>query len=66
MSNPKRGRPRKPAGQKFRNVQAQFGRHPQEEVDLIDEAARMAGLTRSAWAWAVLMRAAKRKLRENS
>lgn len=65
MTTPKSkgGRPRKPAAERYVNPQVQFGRHPQEEIDLIDEAAKAAGKTRSAWAWKILLRAAKRQLR---
>lgn len=63
MSKPTRGRPPKPAGEKYANPQVQIGRHPQEEIDLIDEAANAAGKTRSEWAWEKLLRAAKRETR---
>ena len=56
---PRLGRP--PKAVKEINPQVQIGRHPQDEIDLIDAAAKAKGLTRSAWAWAILMRAAKRE-----
>lgn len=57
----KGGRPRKAV--KEINPQVQIGRHPQDEIDLIDEAANEAGKTRSEWAWEKLLRAAKRETR---
>lgn len=61
MSEIKRGRPRKKPSEKYRNPQVQIGRHPQEEIDLVDQAANAAGKTRSDWAWDKLLRAAKRE-----
>lgn len=54
------GRPKKSA--KEINPQVQIGRHPESEIAIIDSAARIAGLDRSAWAWKKLLRAAKREL----
>ena len=56
----KLGRP--PKAVKEINPQVQIGRHPQEEIDLIDAAAKAKELTRSAWAWAILIRAARREV----
>lgn len=57
----KGGRPRKVV--KEINPQVQIGRHPQDEIDMIDETAKAAGKTRSEWAWEKLLRAAKREKR---
>jgi len=56
----RKGAGRKPSPESATNQQVQIGRHPQEEIDAIDEAAKAAGKTRSAWAWEKLLRAAKR------
>lgn len=56
----KAGRP--PKANKEINPQVQFGRRPQADVDLIDQAATKAGKNRAQWAWEVLLRAAKRQL----
>lgn len=56
----RKGAGRKPASESATNPQVQIGRHPQEEIDAIDEAAKAAGKTRSEWAWEKLLRAAKR------
>ncbi len=61
MTEKKRGRP--PKAVKEVNPQVQIGRHPQDEIDLIDEAAKAAGSDRSNWAWPILLRAAKRQMR---
>ena len=53
------GRPRKAV--KEINRQVQFGRRPQEDIDLIDAAAEEAGMTRAEWAWSVLLPAARRR-----
>ncbi len=65
MSN--RGGSRPGAGRKRKlisevNPQVQIGRHPQEEIDLIDAAARAQKQTRSQWAWGKLLRAAKKEV----
>lgn len=60
-SKPRLGRP--PKAVKEINPQVQIGRHPQDEIDMIDEAAKAAGADRSNWAWAILLRAAKRQMR---
>ena len=54
------GRP--PVAEKKTNVQAQFGRRPKEDVDMIDEAAKLTGKTRAAWAWPILLAAARKEL----
>lgn len=66
----KRGGARPGAGRKPSNepskigTQVQFGRHPQEEIDLIDQAAAIEGETRSAWVWPILMREAKKAIKK--
>ena len=57
----KGGRPRKEI--KEINPAVQIGRHPQNEIDLVDAAAKAAGKTRSEWAWEKLLRAAIRESR---
>lgn len=56
------GRP--PKATREVNPQAQFGRRPQADIDLIDEAAAKAGKDRAAWAWEILLLAARRALRK--
>lgn len=56
----KGGRPRKAI--KETNPQIQFGRRPQADIDLVNAAAKKAGLTRAQWAWNILLKAAKRQL----
>jgi len=60
MEKIKLGRP--PKEVKEINPQVQFGRRPQEDIDQVDAAAKLAGVSRAAWAWTVLLRAAKRQL----
>lgn len=68
----KRGGARPGAGRKPSNeeskmgTQVQFGRHTQEEIDLIDQAALIEGETRSGWVWPILMREAKRVIKKAS
>ena len=59
----RKGAGRKPVSESAVNPQVQIGRHPQKEIDLIDEAAKAAGKSRSEWAWEKLLRAAKRETR---
>jgi len=56
----RKGAGRKPARESAINPQVQIGRHPADEIDAIDEAAKAAGKTRSEWAWEKLLKAAKR------
>lgn len=53
----KRGRP--PKAVKQINPHVTVGRHPVEEIETIDAAAAEFGISRSAWAWPILMHAAK-------
>ena len=57
---PKLGRP--PKAVKEVNPQVQFGRRCQEDIDLIDAAAKAAGQNRASWAWDVLLREARQVL----
>lgn len=54
------GRPRKAVSEV--NPQVQIGRHPEDEIDAVDAAAKAAGKTRSDWAWEKLIVAARRDL----
>jgi|GEM_PF-4577711 len=56
----RKGAGRKPSLESAINPQVQIGRHPQDEIDAIDKAAKAAGKTRSEWAWEKLLKAAKR------
>lgn len=58
----KGGRPPKPPGEKYANPGVFVGRHEQEEIDLVDAAARASELSRSAWAWPILIEAARKQL----
>jgi hypothetical protein len=59
-SRPNAGRKKKLVNEV--NPQVQIGRHPQEEIDLIDAAAKAKKQTRSQWAWGKLLRAAKKEV----
>lgn len=56
------GRTPKPVGEKYKTPQRQLGRVKDEDWDLLKAAAKKRGETFSAWALAVLKRAAKREL----
>jgi hypothetical protein len=56
------GRPQKPKNEKYRTPQRQLGRVSDEEWETLKAAAAKRGETFSAWALAVLKRAAKREL----
>lgn len=61
------GAGRKPSDEPSKmGTQVQFGRHLQEEIDLIDQAASIEGETRSGWVWPILMREAKRVIKKAS
>jgi uncharacterized protein (DUF1778 family) len=62
QSKNKGGRPPKPASEKYSNPPVQIGRHPQDEIDLIDAAAKASESNRSLWAWPILIEAAKKQL----
>lgn len=64
MAKKRIGRP--PKAEKEINPQVQIGRHPQDEIDLIDAAARASELSRSEWAWPILIKAATKKKKNNS
>jgi hypothetical protein len=56
------GRTPKPDGEKYKTPQRQLGRVSDEDWDTLKAAAEKRGETFSAWALAVLKRAAKREL----
>jgi hypothetical protein len=56
------GRPPKPKGEKYKTPQRQFGRVSDNDWETLKAAAKKRGETFSAWALAVLLRAAKREL----
>lgn len=58
----KGGRPPKPPGEKYLNPNVFVGRHSQDEIDLIDAAARASELNRSQWAWPILIAEARKQL----
>lgn len=61
------GAGRKPSDEPSKmGTQVQFGRHLQEEIDLIDQAASIEGETRSGWVWPILLREAKKVIRKAS
>ena len=55
-------RPPKPPGEKYKTPQRQLGRVNDEDWETLKAAAAKRGETFSAWALAVLKRAAKREL----
>jgi hypothetical protein len=61
-SRPVLGRPAKPEGEKYKTPQRQLGRVSDEDWETLKSAAAKRGETFSAWALAVLKRAAKREL----
>jgi hypothetical protein len=60
----KGGRPPKPAGEKFVTPQRQLGRMSDEDYEELKAAAAQLGQPFSTWARGVLLRAAKRVLKE--
>jgi hypothetical protein len=60
------GRPPKPPGEKFRTPQRQLGRVDDAEWELLQSAAKAAGLPFTQWAKGILIPAARRALRPNS
>jgi hypothetical protein len=56
------GRTPKPEGEKYKTPQRQLGRVSDEDWETLKAAAEKRGETFSAWALAVLLRAAKREL----
>lgn len=56
------GRPPKTKGEKYKTPQRQLGRVSDEDWETLKAAAEKRGETFSAWALAVLLRAAKREL----
>lgn len=56
------GRKPKPEGEKYKTPQRQLGRVSDEDWETLKAAAEKRGDTFSAWALAVLLRAAKREL----
>ena len=58
----KAGRPAKAPGEKYRTPQRQLGRVSDDDWETLKAAAKKRGETFTAWALAVLLRAAKREL----
>jgi hypothetical protein len=56
------GRPPKPPGEKFKTTQRQFGRISDEDWELLQSAAKAAGLPFTQWAKGLLLKAAKRQI----
>ena len=54
------GRKKLKEGESKTLPQIQFGRRSQEDIDLIDQAAYIAGQTRAGWVWPILIREAKK------
>ncbi len=61
---PMGGRPPKPPGEKYVTPQRQLGRLSDEEYEELKAAAAKSGQPFSQWARGVLLRAAKRVMRE--
>lgn len=61
-SRPILGRPSKPECEKYKTPQRQLGRVSNEDWETLKAAAAKRGETFTAWALAVLLRAAKREL----
>ncbi|GDY10818.1 hypothetical protein LBMAG52_43060 [Planctomycetia bacterium] len=57
---PKTGRPAKPPGEKYATPARQLGRVSEEDWQTLQGAALSQGKSFTAWAVAVLLRAAKR------
>lgn len=57
---PKTGRPAKPPGEKYTTTPRQLGRVSDEDWEKLQAASEAAGKTFTAWAVAILLRAAKR------
>lgn len=60
MPNKKPGRPPKPKGEKFVTPNRSFGRVDDETWNELQSAAQAKGLSFTAWAVGVLLRAARR------
>jgi hypothetical protein len=59
------GRPRKEKGQKMSEFPLYILMHNQDALDKVKRAAQLEGLSVSAWARIVLLRAAREKLRDH-
>jgi hypothetical protein len=59
------GRPRKEKGQKMTEFPLYILMHNQDALDKVKRAAQLEGLSVSAWARIVLLRAARDKLRDH-
>jgi hypothetical protein len=59
------GRPRKERGQKMTEFPLYILMHNQDALDKVKRAAQLEGLSVSAWARIVLLRAARETLREH-
>jgi hypothetical protein len=59
------GRPRKEKGQKMTEFPLYILMHNQDALDKVKRAAQLEGLSVSAWARIVLLRAARERLRDD-
>ena len=57
---PKTGRPAKPPGEKYATTPRQLGRVADDDWETLQGAAAESGKSFTAWAVAILLRAAKR------
>lgn len=66
LPQPKRGRPEKPEGEKYKTPARQLGRVPDAEWNEIQEAVSASGLSLVAWAVPALLKKARREKQQRA